>query len=204
MPAPPASGGGPPIGSGPGAAGGRGGGGRNVRPILLGVAAVVAVIAAVAFVLTLGGEDDPDATATGGETPADSTTAPPSSDPVEETTTTEAAPATPFVQIDSVEIEGGQYLVSFTVTGFEPSADQGSYHSHFYLDDVEAANAGANGNPPGDWDLTYDTGSYLTKYGPATLSERPAEQMCSLVADSAHNVAFPDDTTGNCVPLPTE
>jgi hypothetical protein len=26
--------------------------------------------------------------------------------------------------------------------------------------------------------------------------------MCSLVADSGHNVAFPGTATGNCVPLP--
>jgi actin-like ATPase involved in cell morphogenesis len=208
VPAPPVSGGEPPVGGGgrsTGASGAGGGGdGRNVRPLLVGVAAVVAVIAAVAYVLTLGGDDDdPAETASTGEVSAESTT-PPETDPVEVTTTASTTPeaTTPFVTIDSVDLEGGQYRVNFTVSGFQPSQEQGGYHSHFYLDDIEASNAGANGNPAIDWDLTYDSGTYLTKYGPADLSERPAEQMCSLVADSAHNIAFPDDTTGNCVPLP--
>jgi hypothetical protein len=163
----------------------------------------VAVIAAVGFVLTLGGDDDP-STDTADDPSAQSTTTPPSSEQAQQTTTTAPAADEPFVTIDSISVEDGRYLVSFTVEGFDPSPDPGGYHTHFYLDDVEMVNAGSNGPAPADWNLTYDTGSYLTDYGPFTLSERPAENMCALVADSAHGVAFPDRESGNCVPLPAE
>jgi hypothetical protein len=208
VPAPASGGGQPPSGGGFGSGGGSGSGSRraggagNTRPILLGVAAVVAVIAAVAAVLTLGGgdDDDPvDTAATGTTAPAtgNETTAPPAT---EDPGTTAPPSNDPFVQIDSVELENGQYLVNFTITGFQPTFDQGGYHSHFYLNDVEAVNAGANGPDPGDWDLTDATGEYLTKYSPDILSQREATQMCSVVADSAHGIAFPG--SGNCVDLP--
>jgi actin-like ATPase involved in cell morphogenesis len=208
----PSAGGTPPTSGGYGGSGGSsgfgsigggaaGGGGPKLKPILIGVGAVVLLIAALAFVLTLGGDDDPETTAGGDTTAGTAATTTPTTAPQQTTSTT--APATdPFVQLDSVGLQGDKYLVNFTVAGFTPSMDAGSYHSHFYLDDIEADNAGANGNPVGDWDLTAETGSYLTKYGPADLSSRDAEQMCSLVADSGHNVAFPGTTTGNCVPLP--
>jgi hypothetical protein len=209
----PSVGGTPPTSGGYGGSGGSGGygptgggpagskGGPQLKPILVGVGAVVLLIAALAFVLTLGGDDDPETTAGGDTTAATAATTAPTTAPQQTTTTAEAA-ADPFVQIDSVQLQGDQYLVNFTITGFAPAMDEGSYHSHFYLDDIEADNAGANGNPPGDWDLTAASGSYLTKYGPADLSSRNVEQMCSLVADSGHNVAFPGTSTGNCVDLP--
>jgi hypothetical protein len=212
VPAPPVSGGQPPSGGGSGPSGGSGGGGgfgatggggggRNLQPVLLGAAAVVAVIAAVAFVLTLGGDDNPGETA--GTTAASSdSTAPPVTDAPAETTTTAGQAEGPFVQLDSVELQGDFYLVNFTITGFTPSFDQGGYHSHFYLNDVEMVNAGSNGPNPDDWDLTDATGSFLTKYGPSDLSGRDADQMCSLVADSHHGVAFPDRETGTCIDLP--
>jgi hypothetical protein len=211
VPAPPSGGGQPPSGGGFGSGGGSGSGSRraggaaNARPILLGVAAVVAVIAAVAAVLTLGGGDDDDPVDTAGigtTAPAtgDETTAPPATEDPGTTASTAPPSNDPFVQIDSVELENGQYLVNFTITGFQPTFDQGGYHSHFYLNDVEAVNAGANGPDPGDWDLTDATGEYLTKYSPDILSQREATQMCSVVADSAHGIAFPG--SGNCVDLP--
>jgi hypothetical protein len=173
-----------------------------VGPLLVGVGAVVALVAAVAFVLTLGGDDDPADTASDSTAAATDDPATTPSSQAEQTTTTTPPPEGPFVQIDSVQLQGEQYLVNFTVTGFQPCPDPGCNHSHFFLNDVEPDNAGANGNPPGDWNLTYDTGSYLTDYGPADLSTRNASQMCSLVADSSHNVAYPGTTTGNCVDLP--
>jgi hypothetical protein len=197
------SGGHGPSGGGP-RGGGNGGSGGNARPVLLGVAAVVALIAAVAFVLTLGGDDDPNEAETGGSAAAQTTTTPPSTEAAQQTTTTAPPADDPFVNIDSISVEDGQYLVNFTVVGFDPSPDAGGYHTHFYLDDVEAVNAGANGPNPGDWSLTYETSTFLTSYGPTDLSSRAAENMCALVADSAHGVAFPDTTTGNCIPLPAE
>ena len=104
--------------------------------------------------------------------------------------------------IDGIEVQDGRYLMSFTLTGFTPSEEPGGYHTHFYLDDVEMVNAGANGPSPGDWSLTYETSSFLTDYGPSDLSTRDANQMCALVADSAHGVAFPDRESGDCIALP--
>jgi hypothetical protein len=203
----PSVGGSPPNSGGYGGSGGSSGfgpvdgGGPKLKPILIGVGAVVLLIAALAFVLTLGGDDDPETTAGGDTTAGTAATTTPTTAPLQ-TTTTEAASTDPFVQIDSVELQGDKYLVNFTVAGFTPTFDEGGYHTHLFLDDIAPENAGANGNPPGDWVITDATDSYLTKYGPADLSSRDAEQMCSLVADSGHNIAFPGTTTGNCVDLP--
>jgi actin-like ATPase involved in cell morphogenesis len=212
VPAPPepSSGGNVPgsggFGAGGHSGGGRGNGGaapkRNIKPMLVGAAAVILLIAAVGYVLTLGGDDDPGTTAGSDTTAAPSqttaaqaeTTAPP-----ETTPSTEATPSGPFVTIDSVEVQDGNYLVNFSVSGFTPSFDQGGNHTHFFLNTTPAAAAGSNGLPePGDWDLTDQTGSYLTKYGPGT----DATQMCALVADSGHRIAYVGTETGNCVDLP--
>jgi hypothetical protein len=184
-------------------AGGGGSGGRSLGPLLIGIAAVALVIAAVAAVLTLGGDDDPGTEAGGDTTVATNpaTTAPPSTE-AEQTTTTAAASDDPYVQIDSVELQDDQYVVNFTIQGFTPSFADGSYHTHFFLNDIEPDNAGANGNPPGDWALTDETSSFATGYGPADHSTRSFDQICALVADSHHNVAFQGTTTGNCVDLP--
>jgi hypothetical protein len=169
------------------------------------MAAVILLVAAVGYVLTLGGDDDDGGdVAAGSDTTAaqSQTTAAPSetTSPPETTESTEAAPDGPFVTIDSVDLEGDNYRVNFTVSGFTPSREVGGNHTHFFLDSTPASAAGANGTPEvGDWDLTYDTGSYLTKYGPSY----GAGQMCALVADSGHNIAYPDQTTGNCVDLPS-
>ena len=128
-----------------------------------------------------------------GETP--DTTAP--------TTTEPPAPTGPFVQIDSVELDGGQYLVNYQVIGYVPQLDGGpdSLHVHFFPDTQPPETAGTNGPPDtSDWDVTDESASFRTKYTPAGVGE--ATQMCSAVANVDHSVHQPDTRTGNCFDLP--
>ena len=61
-------------------------------------------------------------------------------------------------------------------------------------------NAGNNGTPAGLWELTDETATYLTAYGPD--NKGAARQMCAAVATFDHDVFERGTTTGNCVDLP--
>ncbi len=173
------------------------------RPLLLAVGALAVVAVAVGAVLALGGEDeDPSgggAAAAGAESPesgeARDTTVP--------TTTEPPAPTGPFVQIDSVEVDGGQYRVNYQVIGYVPQLDGGpeSLHVHFFPDTQPPETAGTNGPPDtSDWDVTDESATFLTKYTPADVGD--ATQMCSAVANVDHSVHTPETRTGNCFDLP--
>ncbi|HEX6568530.1 MAG TPA: hypothetical protein VF015_05170 [Acidimicrobiales bacterium] len=184
--------------------GGNGGHGRTPsrRPVALVAVAllVLAIVAGGAYAALNAGDDgDPAATADpGSDTTAGdaTTTAPP------DTTTTTPQPEGPFVQIDDVVVEGGLYRVNYHVIGYEPQVDGGpdSLHIHFFLDTTEPQNAGTNGSPPGVWNLTDESTSFLTEFGPETKGE--ATQMCSAVATVDHQVFHQGTLTGNCVDLP--
>lgn len=170
---------------------------RGRRALVLigtGVVAVVGLVA-LAFLALRGGGDDPEATAgTGGSTttPTTPTTAP---------ATTEAAPEGPFVRIDDVVLDGGRYRVTYQVLNYQPDVDDpDALHIHFFLDTTSPEDAGFNGDPVGDWDLTDEPNSFTTKFEPGDRGE--AGQMCSAVATHAHDVFEPGTTTGNCVALP--
>jgi molecular chaperone DnaK len=169
---------------------------RGRRALVLvgaGVVAVVGLVAVALFALQDG--DDPGATTGAGETttvPAAQTTAPPS---------TEAAPEGPFVRIDDVVLDGGRYRVTYQVLNYQPDVDDpDALHIHFFLDTTAPEDAGFNGDPVGDWDLTDEPNSFTTKYGPGDRGG--AGRMCSAVATHAHDVFEPGTATGNCVALP--
>jgi hypothetical protein len=169
---------------------------RGRRTLVLVGAGVVALIGLVALaLLVLGGDDDPAATAGPGEStttvPTTPTTAPP----------TTQAPEGPFVRIDDVVLDGGRYRVTYQVLNYEPDVDDpDALHIHFFLDTTAPEDAGFNGDPVGDWDLTDEPNSFTTKYGPGDRGD--AGQMCSAVATHAHDVFEPATPTGNCVALP--
>ena len=176
---------------------------RPADRLLLAVGALAVVAIAVGAVLALGGGDeDPsggEATAAGpgalesGETP--DTTAPATTEP--------PAPTGPFVQIDSVEVDDGQYRVNYQVIGYVPQLDGGpeSLHVHFFPNTQPPETAGTNGPPDtSDWDVTDESASFRTKYTPVGVGE--ATQMCSAVANVDHSVHQPGTRTGNCFDLP--
>ncbi|HEU0172563.1 MAG TPA: Hsp70 family protein [Acidimicrobiales bacterium] len=168
---------------------------RRAVLVLSGVLAVVAMAVAAILVLR-GGDDDP-----GGE---DAATAAETTDSAgEATATTEPpTPTGPFVQINSVELEDGQFQVNYQVLGYVPDVEtEGSLHIHFFPNTTEHDNAGNNGTPPGEWNLTDEPQSFLTDYTPQNTPG--ATQMCAAVADFEHNVHQREgDPTGNCVDLP--
>ena len=127
------------------------------------------------------------------------TVAPTTTEPTT-TTSTEPPPAGPTVRLDAVTIEDGFYLVAYTIDGYtpDPANPPEALHTHFFLDTTSPDSAGTNGAPPGDWHLTFDTGTFLTHYGPDNKGD--ATQMCATVADANHGVVDPG--SGNCVPLP--
>jgi molecular chaperone DnaK len=169
---------------------------RGRRTLVLVGAGVVALVGLVALgLLLLGGDDDPAATAGPGEStttvPTTPTTAPP----------TTQAPEGPFVRIDDVVLDGGRYRVTYQVLNYQPDVDDpDALHIHFFLDTTAPEDAGFNGDPVGDWDLTDEPSSFTTKYGPGDRGD--AGQMCSAVATHAHDVFEPATPTGNCVALP--
>ena len=163
----------------------------------MGAALLALAVGGGAYVALSGGDDDPDVDATTGDTPV--AESPSSTDP---TTTTTTLPPGPFVQIDDVVVEGEQYRVNYQVIGYEPQLDGGpeSLHVHLFFNTTAPENAGTNGTPPGQWDVTDEPESRLTPFGPADKGE--ATQMCSAVATVGHEVHLRGTPTGNCVDLP--
>ena len=171
----------------------------SLRPLQVTIGAIIAVaLLGAGAVMALSRDDD-----NPGRGPNETLPPTTSSPSTTQTTTTETTPPRPaeFVEISSVELDGGQYRVNYEVSGFEPLRDGGpdSLHIHFFLDTTAPENAG-RGPSAGDWDLTDDPESFLTKYTPETKGA--ATQMCSAVATVDHYLHRPDELTGNCVPLP--
>jgi len=171
---------------------------RGRRPLVIaGVAAAVVILGMVGAVAALGGSDDPESGA-GGDVP--STTADPGTTETPTTTPT-TLPAGPFVQLDAVDVVDARYQVTYRVVGFEADTeDPDALHLHFFFDTTDPSNAGTNGTPPGDWDLTGNADTFVTKFGPEDRGN--AQQMCSAVATFEHEVHLRGTTTGNCVDLP--
>jgi hypothetical protein len=162
--------------------------------------AVLALVGVAAALTLGGGDDDPPENATAESTTSvteqtTTTTAP--------TTTTTEIPAGPFVNIRSVDLTpDDKYVISYAVTGYTPDVeDPEALHIHFFLDTTDPANAGTNGEPPGEWELTDELNTYTTQYGPE--SKGAATQMCSAVATHDHAVFEQGSLTGNCVDLPS-
>jgi actin-like ATPase involved in cell morphogenesis len=173
---------------------------RSRRPLILaGAVAAVVLLGIVGAVAALGGSDGDPGSGASGE--ATSTTADPATTEAPPATTGTTLPPGPFVQLDAVDLVDGQYQVTYRVVGFEASTeDPDALHLHFFFDTIEPENAGTNGEPPGDWDLTGNPDTFVTKYGPEDKGS--ATQMCSAVATFEHEVHLRGTTTGNCVDLP--
>ncbi|HEX6422215.1 MAG TPA: Hsp70 family protein [Acidimicrobiales bacterium] len=180
------------------------GGSPSRRPAVLVGAALVALALAggAAYALTSGGGDGDDTTTgnTPGTTAAPVTTESPDTT-AETPSTTEATPEGPFVQIDEVVLDGGQYRANYETIGYTPSFAPGELHVHLFLNTTAPENAGQNGTPAGSWHVTDEATSSLTPFGPADRGE--ASQMCAVVATDAHDVHLRGTETGNCVDLPS-
>jgi molecular chaperone DnaK len=202
--------------------------GRRVGLLVGGALVVIALVVVLAIVLTGGDDGDGETVAAGETTSAPSsapsTTAVPSSTPEASTTVpattvppTTAAPTTtaptttastappttlptgPYARPDEVVLEDGRYRVNYEVFNFTPSLADGELHVHFFLNPpTEPEDAGTNGNPPGEWDLTDDPSTFLTFFGPSDAEA--GSEMCMVVATSDHAVFDPD--SGECVELP--
>jgi molecular chaperone DnaK len=179
-------------------------GGRR-RPVGLLIGAGLASIAAIAVIAAMalgGGDDDPEVSTDTTEATSDDTEAPEATDPPETAPPTEAPaadPEGPFVRIDAVLLDGDRYRTEHTALGFTPEyGGPDSLHIHFFLDSTEPADAGTNGNPPGDWEVSDEPTSLRTQYGPDNRGD--AAQLCAVVATVDHEVLDPD--SGTCVDLP--
>jgi actin-like ATPase involved in cell morphogenesis len=172
---------------------------RSRRPLLIaGAVAAVVLLAGVGAAVALSGGDDPGADAGSDTTAVPGSTEQPATTPTAPTTT---LPEGPFVNIDEVVLDGDVYRVNYRVSGYEPDiGDPDALHVHFFLDTTAPENAGNNGTPAGLWELTDETATYLTAYGPE--NKGAARQMCAVVATFGHDVFERGSTTGNCVDLP--
>jgi actin-like ATPase involved in cell morphogenesis len=105
-----------------------------------------------------------------------------------------------FVEIDDIRLENGRYRVDYLVTGFVPRMgdDPDLRHIHFFLDSTDPEDAGANGEPPGEWDQTDNLSSKLTTFTPANRGT--ADRLCAVVVTNDHEVLDPN--SGNCAALP--
>jgi serine/threonine protein kinase len=98
-----------------------------------------------------------------------------------------------YVLINSISLNGNQYVVDYETFGYTEKLP--GMHIHFFFNTVPPEQAGMPGNGP--WVL-YGGPRPFTKY---RVSQRPAAatQMCALVANSDHSVIA---DSGNCVDLP--
>jgi hypothetical protein len=98
------------------------------------------------------------------------------------------------VEIATIDIQNGSYVVHYTPYGYNPQLP--GTHIHFFFNTVPPENAGV-GPTQETWFL-YGGPNPFTGYGEG---DRPAgaTQMCALVANADHTVQL---HTGNCVDLP--
>src|SRR5262249_42450923 len=149
------------------------------------VAAVLVAGALVgAYVTTMGGGGAAATTPTSAPT----TVAPPA----------ECRPGSPrCAYITSLRVDGDRYVVDYNAHGFHPvifrAGAQGrpdDHHVHFFFDTTRPANAGSNGNPPGQW-FVWDrpSGHGALRFDQANVAERGnARRLCLLVADAAEAI----------------
>jgi hypothetical protein len=97
------------------------------------------------------------------------------------------------VRINSITLDGNNYVVNYATTGYTPQLP--GEHIHFFFNTVPPDQAGSPGGGP--W-ILYGGPNPFTQY---TVGEKPASatQMCALVANPDHSVI---QGTGNCVTLP--
>jgi hypothetical protein len=98
------------------------------------------------------------------------------------------------VEINTIDLENGSYVVHYSPYGYTPQLP--GTHIHFFFNTVPPENAGV-GPTQETWFL-YGGPNPFTGYG---VGDRPggATQMCAPVANADHTVQL---NTGNCVDLP--
>ncbi len=98
------------------------------------------------------------------------------------------------VEIATIDIQNGSYVVHYTPYGYNPQLP--GTHIHFFFNTVPPENAGVG--PTQEIWFLYGGPNPFTGY---SVGDRPAlaTQMCSLVANDDHTVQL---HTGNCVDLP--
>lgn len=198
--------------------------GRSKPPwALIGGGVLLLALLVAAFLLLNGDGDEGGGDGGGAETAGDggpagasegvsqSETTTTASTTAPTTTPTTASPPSypePYIEIQEVTNDGAYFTAQYATHGFTPSFAEGELHIHFFLrSGTEPWNAGGNGEPPGDWQLTDEPSEVtLTDPGVTVADADPAgDQLCAVVADTGHNVADRerelDEATrsGNCV-----
>ncbi|MGQ0604134.1 MAG: serine/threonine-protein kinase [Anaerolineales bacterium] len=103
----------------------------------------------------------------------------------------------PSARITGISVSGDQYVIAFTVSGYNYGLP--GPHVHFFFNTVAPERAGIGLPNAGPWEL-YGGPSPYTTNGPLMVSIRgAATAMCILVANPDHSIQL---NTGNCVPLP--
>lgn len=160
------------------------------------VVVALLVVAATAGYLAFGRSQPSPSSAE--STAPDSTAAPP---------TTAAATTVPVgkpsVRITSVSKDDDTYTVDFSTAGFSmrEGGGTGSMHVHFFFNTTKPANAGENGNPPGNWFLYSGSSPFVgaaAEIG-GEKGDTGATAICAVVANHEH--AVEDPNSGNCVPF---
>jgi hypothetical protein len=172
-------------------------------PLVLGGAAVLAILLVLVGFWLMRSDDD-DSSGEQGQTPVTEPASATTTPTVAEVTTTLAGPP-PGVQfyasIDSINLNGRMFVVTYRAFGFEPRLSGSNKHLHFFFDTVTPANAGSPGKGP--WQIFPTTEGSLGE-SPFTLLgvdnvPAGARRLCVLVANANHSVIA---NTGNCVALP--
>lgn len=121
------------------------------------------------------------------------TPSPPPTEVVDPPTATPTDPVGPYVRINSIELDGSNYVVTYETFGYTEAIP--GEHIHFFFNNVLPEQAGVGGSGP--W---YVWGGPRPFSG-YTTADRPgsADQICALVANQNHTIQL---DSGNCVALP--
>lgn len=108
--------------------------------------------------------------------------------------------------IEDVEIVDGEFLITWSAHGFEPSVT--NFHAHFFYDIYRAEQVGTNfaqngAQSQGSWQVT-DQQPFSTANSAVSIGNAPAgtSRICVVPADSGHGVANPENV--ECVVIPPE
>ena len=125
------------------------------------------------------------------------TTAPPTTPTTVTTTSSCRSESGLCAAITGIALEGDRFVADYTTTGFlplmpgeDPGATDSDHHVHFFFDTTSPGNAGANGNPPGSWEMWgLQRGGGRFVFDAFTVGDAAgASQLCIAVATSGHDV----------------
>ncbi len=185
---------------------------RRRRVRYAGAAAAAALVAGGGAFLAFGG-------GAGAGPSSSATTVAEAPAPAPSTTAAAPLPSAPLCEsasgmcalITGIRLDADRYVVDYATVGFDPlvagedaGATDRDHHVHFFFDSTAPGNAGANGRPPGSWELWgRQRGRGELIFDEFTVEDAgDADQLCVAVATSGHEVLEDADRTGNCVELP--